>query len=147
MIEYNNIEIKNNVAFVSVNLETYPLKVVYSASYVFLDRAYLQLSKSESGVIVRIKAKNNKDDLEILSNEFLNELVLYADYDKNQEETLKFRETILQRVLLTNEPESFSEDDELLDKEFEDFLKELDKEESSDAEEDKPSKVNVARED
>jgi His-Xaa-Ser system protein HxsD len=144
MVEYNNIEIKNNVAFVFVDLKTYPLKVVYSASYVFLDSAYIQLSKSNEGVIVRIKVKKNNKDLEKLANDFLNELIVYADYDKNQEETLRYRETILQRVLLTNEPESFKEDDELLDKEFEEFLKELDEEENLSKKNDSESSDIVA---
>lgn len=136
-MEYDNIEIKDNVAYISLDSSIYSLKVIYSTSYVFLDMAYLQLNKKDDNVIVRLKLKDKNKRLEDVCNQFLNELLLYADYDKNQEESLKIRERILQRSLLTNDPDSFdSGEDELLDKEFEEFLKELDEEESEKEESD-----------
>jgi len=95
---------KENLVLVSVNPKIYPLDVIYSASYVFLDKCYILLDgKPEKEVLVELRPKNQKQDLEKLSREFCNELLNYATYKARAGKTKKIRETILKKVLLTND--------------------------------------------
>ncbi len=99
------VELKKDSVIIRVNPGLYSLDAVYSASYVFLDRAYIMLEgdpKKEISVIIR--PKDPKTDLEKLGGEFSNELINYSDYQKRSEQTRKVREIILQRALLTNDP-------------------------------------------
>ena len=137
--KFNNIKQEGNEAYLEIDLKVYPLKIIYSTSYVFLDRVYIQLLSKDNNVVrIRLKKKDYcNEDILTVADDFLNELIVFADYEKNQEETLGIREKILQRVLLTNDPDSFIDaiesdkinSSKLLDKEFEDFLDELDREE------------------
>jgi His-Xaa-Ser system protein HxsD len=117
-----NLKVENNSAVLSINPKLYPLEAFYSAAYVFLDKAYIILDGDpEKEVLVKIKPKEGQDP-EKLGNEFLNELINYADYQKRAEQTKKIREMLLQRALITNDPsivEDNGEVDELL-KELED---------------------------
>lgn len=113
MKSYNNIRLdkENQVCFISVNPKIYPLETIYSASYVFLDKAYIQLDGNPgSEIIIRILPKNNKD-LEKIGHEFMNELMNYADYITRQESTKRIREILMQRVLLTNDPSLINQDE------------------------------------
>ena len=97
-----NITIKEESVLLNINPEIYPLSVIYSAAYVFLDKAYIFLDGSpESEVFVELKPKDNAD-LEKLGSDFYNELINYADYSSRAEKTRKIREMILQRAILTN---------------------------------------------
>ncbi len=66
-------------AIVSVNPEVYSLPTIYSAAYVFLDRAYIVLDKDGGKVMVYLKPKDDKEP-EKLGMEFHNELLNYANY-------------------------------------------------------------------
>lgn len=130
-MEFDNIKVKNDVAYLSIDLEVYNLKAVCSTCYVFLDKAYMQFQKDNDVLVIKISPKKNSTEEELmnLSREFLNELIVFMDYEINHEESLRIKEAILQRVLLTNDPESFEEnEDEILEKDFEDFLKDLEEE-------------------
>ena len=118
------LEIKDNSAIISVNPKIYPLAVIYSASYVFLDRAYILLDGSpEKEILVKLKPKEGNDP-EKLADEFFNELINYADYSVRAEQTKKIRETILQRALITNDPSILDSGEE-----FEDILDESEEDE------------------
>lgn len=126
-----NIKIEDGTATISINPTLYPLEVIYSASYIFLDKAYILLDgDSKKEIIIRLKPKKEAKDnheLEKLGGEFLNELINYADYRERAKETKNIREALLQRALFTNDPELIqnntiaSEDDA----EFEKLLKEI----------------------
>jgi His-Xaa-Ser system protein HxsD len=116
----NNKDI--NESKIKIKTSIYPLEVIYSAAYSFLDKAYILIDGDpEKELIITISSKG-KEDSEILSKEFGNELINFADYNVRAKETKKLRETIIQRSLLTNDPESFIEEDsdELEDFEFDD---------------------------
>jgi His-Xaa-Ser system protein HxsD len=99
-----NMRIEKNSVTLTINPQFYPLETVYSAAYVFLDRAYILLDGNpKKEVCVRMKAKEKGANLERLGGEFLNELINYADYSKRAEQTRTIREMILQRALLTND--------------------------------------------
>jgi len=119
-----NLEInkKENKVLISVNPKIYPLDVIYSASYVFIDKNYVFLDGNvKKKIIVELKPKQ-KYDLEKLGREFNNELLKYADFKKRSKQTKQVREMIIQRALFTNDPSLVDEIDSKLDldEEFED---------------------------
>ena len=122
------ISIEDGSVILKVNPKLYPLDAVYSAAYVFLDRAYVLLDGDpKKEVIVKLMPKE-KHDLKKLGGEFFNELINYADYNKRAKETKSIREMLLQRALITNDPSVLQEGGEELDK----VMGELDDDEDSD---------------
>ncbi|MAE42724.1 His-Xaa-Ser system protein HxsD [Candidatus Woesearchaeota archaeon] len=100
----NKLKIIGDSVILSINPKLYHLEVIYSASYVFLDKAYVFLDGDpEKEILVTLKPKENID-LEKLGGEFFNELVNYADYRTRAKQTQKIREVLLQRALFTNDP-------------------------------------------
>ncbi|MCF7861554.1 hypothetical protein K9M79_04890 [Candidatus Woesearchaeota archaeon] len=126
-----NITITGNCVQISINPKLYPIEVIYSASYVFLDKYYILLDEDhKKNVLVHIKPKKNKseiseDEMEALAGDFLNELINYADYNVRAKQTQKIREMLIQRSIITNDPEILK-NDELNDEEFNHILDKLD---------------------
>jgi len=119
-----NMKIEEDSVVLSVNPKIYSLDVVYSAAYVFLDKAYVLLDGDpETEVLVRLKPKK-EEDLEKLGGEFFNELINYADYEKRAAKTKDIREILLKRALVTNDPSIVKQDiDKLNDKKNENKIK------------------------
>lgn len=118
------VEVEKNNAKIKANPRIYPISVIYAASYVFLDRAYIRLDGDpEKEVIVEIEPKTG-NDAETMGKEFLNELINYADYERRAQETRKIREVFLQRSLLTNDPQSIQKKENFED--FDKLMEELD---------------------
>ncbi len=115
-------------AVVSVNPEVYSLPTIYSAAYVFLDRAYVVLDKDKGKILVRLKPKG-KAEPEKLGMEFHNELLSYANYSSRVKENNEITKMVVQRALLSADT-TLAQDIE--DKEIEDLIKELEKEEGED---------------
>ncbi len=104
------LKVKGNSAEIRVDPKVYPLEAVYSAAYVFLDKAYFILDGDpKKEIIVNLEAKE-KSMGEKVAKEFLNELINYADYITRAKQTKKLRETILQRALITNDPLMLEDD-------------------------------------
>jgi len=117
--------IKKSV-ILKINPELYPLDVIYSAAYIFLNRAYVFLDGNpEKEILVSLESKSN-EDIEKLKGEFLNEMINYADYKERSKNTKNIRETILLRALFTNDPSIADKDPE-----FDELIKELEKEDNS----------------
>ncbi|MBT3303699.1 hypothetical protein HN592_05185 [Candidatus Woesearchaeota archaeon] len=101
-----NIKIKNGIVKIKVNTSIYPLETIYSALYVFLDRAYVLLDGNpKKNVIVNLKPKCD-EDLNIIGQEFNNELINYASYKEISERNKEVKKILLSRALLTNNPQS-----------------------------------------
>ena len=118
-IDMSNLNLNEKERKVSVSVDTnlYPLDVIYSAAYVFLDKAYILLSGDpKNKVIVELKPKAEYD-LEILGGEFNNELLSYANYKEMSRANKDVRHTILQRALLTCDASYDAEED---DEQFDD---------------------------
>jgi His-Xaa-Ser system protein HxsD len=116
----SNLDIKEDCVVLSVNPKVYPIDAVYSAAYVFLDRAYILLDGDpKKEILVELKPKN-EEGLEKLGRDFNNELINYADYKKRSKNTKKIREMLLQRALITNDPSTISNSD--LGGEFEELM-------------------------
>ena len=89
---------------IDVNPKIYPLDVVYSAAYVFLDKYYLLLDgdpKKSIKVILTPKEKNA--NLEKAKAEFHNELITYAFYKEQSKKNSALRRAMLQAALLSSE--------------------------------------------
>ena len=115
-----NMNIDNNSVIIKINPNLYALETIYSASYVFLDRAYILLDGDpDKEILIKLKPKE-KEDLEKLGGEFLNELINYSDYKKRAEQTKEIREVLLQRALITNDPSAIQNNEE-----FEEVMNDL----------------------
>lgn len=112
----SNMEIskKEGHVTVTVNPRIYPLDVVYSAAYTFLDKAYVLIDGDpQKELKVELKPKGDCS-LENLGREFNNELLNYAFFKKRADENKEVRTAIIQRALLTNDPsvvEEFLDED------------------------------------
>ena len=107
-----NLEIqeKEGYVWVSVNPKVYHLDVIYSAAYMFIETCYVMIDGDpQEEIIIELRPKE-KTDLKKIGREFNNELVNYANYAVQCIRNAGLRETILKRVLLTNEPESIQND-------------------------------------
>ena len=105
-----NIEIneKEGYAYFLVNPKIYPLDVIYSAAYVMIDRAFIILDGDpEKKIKVEIRKKEAHHDINELTRSFNEELLNYAAYSVQSKKNKVIRETLLQRILLTNNPEYF----------------------------------------
>jgi His-Xaa-Ser system protein HxsD len=101
----DNLEIhgKEGFVIVSVNPKIYPMDIVYSASYVLLDRAYVVLDGNpDEEITVQLRHKDGKGDVESLGRDFNNELLKYAVYKMHSTESKGIREKIVARALQTN---------------------------------------------
>ncbi|MBR9676987.1 hypothetical protein GOV04_02505 [Candidatus Woesearchaeota archaeon] len=132
------LEVRDGSVVLKVNPEFYPLDIIYSAAYVFLDKAYVLLDGDlKKEILVKLQPKQ-KQDLEKLGGEFLNELINYADYKHRAAQTKTIREYLLQRALFTNDPSIIPDDDEEVD--YNEILNEL---EEDDEELDDPEGIAV----
>ena len=100
-----NLEInkKDNYVLISVNPKIYPVDVVMSSAYIFTDSCYVLVDGDPTEeIIVELKPKDKKEDVEKIGRDFNNELVNYANYAVQAIKNSRLREAILNRVLLTN---------------------------------------------
>ncbi len=106
-----DIDKKNKIITVSINPNIFPLEIIYSAAYVLMNDAYVILDGDpKKKILVQIKAKEQKKDLEKLALEFHNELLNYAVYAVQAAKTQEIRKAIVERALMTNTlPEGYEE--------------------------------------
>lgn len=94
---------RNSEVTVNINPKIYPLDVIYSAAYVFLDNFYIIIDGDpKDKVIVKILPKKgfSSEDIE---KRFNNELINYVFYKKQVEKNGDIRKAIIQRALVTAE--------------------------------------------
>jgi len=112
----DNLEInksKNYVA-ISVNPRIYSMSMIFSAAYVFIDKAYVIVDGDPSErIVVQLKAKNRGIDLENLGRSFLTELVNYAFYHVQYLKNNTIREAIMKRAFLSHSAPSQDEDSQI----------------------------------
>ena len=107
----DNIEVnksKGNV-IISVNPKVYGLDTIFSAAYIFIDNAYVIVDGDPNEeIIVQLRAKDKKTDLEKLGREFNNELINYSFYGIQTARSMPIRAAIIQRAFKTqiSEPEA-----------------------------------------
>lgn len=109
-----------------LNPKVYPLSSVYSAAYVFLDRAYILLDGDpEKEILVSMIAKE-EEDIEKLSLEFMNELINYNNYSQNLKSNQETIKLIIEKALFSANPALMEEAEE---KEIQELIDEFDNEE------------------
>jgi His-Xaa-Ser system protein HxsD len=89
---------------IKVNSGIYPLDIIYSAAYSFTRGNYVILDKEGDDIIVELRPKEEKKDLEALGRDFLNSLIRFVVHKQNCEESKDTRYMFLQRALLINSP-------------------------------------------
>lgn len=106
------VDPKGKEATVMVNTKLYPPEVIYSAAYVFLDKAHFLFDGDpKKEVVVTVKPKEKSLDLKRLCLDFNNELINYSVYVIQAARKQAIREAIIKRALATNiEPEEGDED-------------------------------------
>jgi len=119
-----SLDIEKNLILLRLDPRIYPLDVVYSAAYVFIEKAYILLDGDPNKKIfveLRLKTKTGKkNQLEELGRDFLNELLNYGFYKKHSDKNRIIRETLLQTSLFANTQDN-SEKDEFEELEEIDF--------------------------
>ena len=118
-----NIEIDEDKGFAvfSVNPKIYPLELVYSAAYIMIDKAFIILDGDpKKEILVEVRKKEKEQKLKELVREFNEELLNYATYKVQSERNKDIREMILQRVLLTNDPNYFLAQQQAKEEEIDD---------------------------
>lgn len=102
--------------------EIYPLDVIYTTSYVFLEKAYIFLKKGEKNqIIVEIEPKNGLDP-GYLKREFNNQLINYAQHMKASEKNMDVKKKLLQEIFAYN----FIEDNDETNLDFEEDIEDPD---------------------
>lgn len=107
----------------TADLDLYPLSTIYSASYVFLDRATIYLDKeTDNKVTIWIFPKNKKDNLDGIGKDFCNELINYAHYFDSLKINADIIKLLMQKALFSAAPSLLKEAGK---KEIEDLVEEL----------------------
>ncbi|MGD0335597.1 MAG: hypothetical protein ABSB18_00650 [Candidatus Omnitrophota bacterium] len=118
---------KEDFVKLSVDSRIYSKETIFSAGYIFLDRAYIYLDKDSADKIgVWLYRKDKKQSLDTLGKEFYNELLNYAHYYSSLRANAESVKLLLQRALFSAAPSMVQEAEE---KEIEDLIKELEEEE------------------
>jgi His-Xaa-Ser system protein HxsD len=96
----SNLEIHKDHVLVSINPKIYPLDIVYSALYVFLDRAYVVVDGDpKREIVVELRPKDRNKGLEELGRDFNNELINYAVYTFQSEKGKQMRDYVVRRAM------------------------------------------------
>jgi len=104
----DNLEIRKdrNQVIVSINPKVYTLDIIFSAAYIFIDRAYVVVDGDPNEeIFVFLKAKDKKTDLLELGREFNNELINYSFYAAQTIKNIHVRDAIIQRAFFTHSGE------------------------------------------
>ncbi len=116
-----SINKSKNKIVISVDPNLYPLKSIYGAAYVFLDRAYIFLDgEVKKEIYVHLKGKKRLTDKEIknLADEFLNELLNYSLRYQISKDNRKIREYILGAALIGASGDNIDESTESCEKDW-----------------------------
>jgi His-Xaa-Ser system protein HxsD len=94
-----------------VSQKLYPLEVIFSTAYIYIDRCYVFLDKpARDQVLVRLRGKPDCDaaTFDSIVGEFENELLSQALRRKVAQRTEGVREAIVHRALFSAMPEALN---------------------------------------
>jgi len=109
----------------TLNTKIYPLEVIYSAAYIFLDKAYFYIEGDPNKEVKLTLYPKQATDANKLKLEFLNECVNQSSFMTKLEKNNEIFKLIVEKALFTSSS-YFVEDPE--DEEIQDLLKELENE-------------------
>ena len=112
--QLENVEIKNNTALVSINPKIYSLSAIFSAAYCLCDKAFILIDGHPAEeVLVELSPKNNSELMPILES-FAEELINYVVYEIRDERNLELRNSIIEKLLISNKYEKYSKSVEIV---------------------------------
>lgn len=109
VLSVDNLEVdeKSGNVVISVNPKIYPINTIFSAAYVLIDKAWVLIDGDPNEeIIVQLRRKNSKINLEELGRSFNNELVSYSIYNVQVEKNAVLRGVIIQKAFETQSQES-----------------------------------------
>ena len=118
----NMVKVEKDYALVEVNLKVYSKDTVFSAGYVFLDKAYILLDQEKDKLLVYLYPQNSPCDLKKLGFDFCNEVLNYAHYFSRVKANAEAIKLIMQRVLFSTTPSVF---EDAQDREVQKMIEEL----------------------
>lgn len=79
-VQIDTLDPQSSTMTLSLDQDLYPVDILYAAAYVFLDRAYVLLDKSDTRYLVHLRGKQALDEaaLRAMSGELANELLAQA---------------------------------------------------------------------
>ena len=100
MAKTDNFEVdeKNNTVLVSINPKIYPIEVIFSASYMLLDKAFVVIDGDPGIQVVVSLRPRNKEKLDQLARSFNDQLLNYAVNNAESKKTEKLREEIIKQA-------------------------------------------------
>jgi His-Xaa-Ser system protein HxsD len=121
----SGFEIKGDELVLRINPKVYPIEKVYATAYIFLDKFYFILDgDKEKEVIVRIKPKEPKQDLEKFAHRFFEEMISITNYFNQFEKNKDIIKIVLQRALFSTIPTPLGKEQEEKIKKLEEEIKE-----------------------
>jgi His-Xaa-Ser system protein HxsD len=115
VVVIDNLEIDKNkkTVVISVNPRIHPLDIVFSAAYIFIDRAYVMIDGDpNSQILVKLRVKKDDENLEEIGRAFNNELINYQFYSVQTFKNQPLRELIMRRALFTHDEDVETFDDQ-----------------------------------
>ena len=97
MSTIDNFELnkKQNTVLVSVNPKVYPLSVIFSASYLMMDQAFVVVDgDSETEIVVSLRPRTGQE-LESIARNFNDQLLNYAVNNAESKKTEKLRDELI----------------------------------------------------
>lgn len=117
--------IENKGVVLTLNPKIYSIETIYSAGYVFLDKAYFIIDGDpEKEIKLQMFAKEG-NDIEKVKLDFYNELLNYASFNMKLEKNKEIARMIIEKALFSSNPKLLEEAEE---KEIKELLAELEKE-------------------
>ncbi|MBS3054918.1 MAG: hypothetical protein J4452_00290 [Candidatus Aenigmarchaeota archaeon] len=109
ILSVDNLEVdeKTGNVVISVNPKIYPMNTIFSAAYILVDKAWVLIDGDPNEeIIVQLRRKDAKINLEELGRQFNNELVSYSVYNTQVEKNAVLRGMIIQKAFETQSQES-----------------------------------------
>ncbi|MFC1741251.1 His-Xaa-Ser system protein HxsD [Nanoarchaeota archaeon] len=101
-------DISQDAGVLYLDPEVYPLETIYKAAYVMIDKAFILLDKDGQKIKVQVNRKNGSQNIRQLVEEFNEELLNYVVYKTQNDKNKVLRELILQKVMITNDPNYYN---------------------------------------
>lgn len=98
VIDNFEIDKKEKLVLVSINPKIYPLPVVFSASYLMMDKAFMVIDGNpEMEIVVSLRPRKG-EKLELIARQFNDQLLNYAVNSYESKKTEKLREELIKEA-------------------------------------------------
>lgn len=106
----NNVTLHKEYLTISVDQRIFSKENIISASFIFLEEAYIIIDKKDEYVLINIypktyqKKENNSlnSNIKLLGYRFNEELINYKTYEIQSKRNENIRHTFIKRTLITN---------------------------------------------